>query len=182
MGAGVLPVAIHQGELYFLFGEEADEHKWIDFGGGGKPGESILQNAIREGCEELNGFFGSANEFKQLIKTNLIMKLNLETYTTFLVQVPYDPNLPFYFNNHHKFIKTHLPHLISKNGLFEKRQIKWMTLAEMQEKRLQFRHYYRPMLDQLNQYAGLLSKRVAPFQTQRALPFQTQRASPFKPA
>jgi hypothetical protein len=149
MGAGVLPVALAQGQLYFLFGEEFDEHKWIDFGGGSQPGESLLQNAVREGCEELNGFFGSANEFKQLIKTHLLMKLALETYTTFLVQVPYDPNLPFYFNNHHKFIKTHLPHLVGKNGLFEKRQIKWMTLAEIEQKRLQFRHYYRPMLDQL---------------------------------
>ena len=156
MGAGVLPVAIHQGVLYFLFGEEADEHKWIDFGGGAKPGESVLQNAIREGCEELNGFFGSANEFKQLIKTNLLLKLNLETYTTFLVEVVYDPNLPFYFNNHHKFIKTHLPQFICKNGLFEKRQIKWMTVKELHERRMQFRHYYRPMLDQLAEHEGFL--------------------------
>jgi hypothetical protein len=149
MGAGVLPVAIYQGQPYFLFGEEFDEHKWIDFGGGAKTGEGPLQNAIREGCEELNGFFGSPVEFKHLIKTNLLAKLHLETYTTYLVQVPYDPNLPFYFNNHHKFIKSHLPHLVGKNGLFEKRQIQWMTLKDMAEKRLQFRHYYRPMLDQL---------------------------------
>jgi hypothetical protein len=158
MGAGVLPVALSQGQLYFLFGEEFDEHKWIDFGGGAKPGEGLLQNAVREGCEELNGFFGSANEFKQLIKTQLLMKLALETYTTFLVQVPYDPNLPFYFNNHHRFIKTHLPHLVGKNGLFEKRQIKWMTLAEIEQKRLQFRHYYRPMLDQLAAQAQDIAK------------------------
>lgn len=156
MGAGVLPVAIHQGQLYFLFGEEADEHKWIDFGGGAKDGESQLQNAVREGCEELNGFFGSCNEFKQLIKSNLVLKLNLETYTSLLVQVPYDPNLPFYFNNNHKFIKTHLPNLVCKNGLFEKRQIKWMTYADIQQKRSQFRHYYRPMLDQLKASEAIL--------------------------
>ena len=156
MGAGVLPVAIHEGRLYFLFGEEADEHKWIDFGGGAKAGETPLQNAIREGCEELDGFFGSANEFKQLIKNHLILKLNLETYTTFIVQVAYDPNLPFYFNNHHKFIKTHLPNLISKNGLYEKRQIKWMTFKDIAEKRSLFRHYYKPQLDQLAQHADFL--------------------------
>ena len=161
MGAGVLPMAIHQGQLYFLFGEEFDEHKWIDFGGGAKNGESTLQNAVREGCEELNGFFGSCNEFKQLIKTNLVLKLNLETYTTFLVQVAYDPNLPFYFNNHHKFIKTHLPHLVGKNGLFEKRQIQWMTFKDMQQKRLHFRHYYRPMLDQLKEHEAILLNAVA---------------------
>jgi hypothetical protein len=158
MGAGVLPVAMHQGQLYFLFGEEFDEHKWIDFGGGAKNGESTLQNAVREGCEELNGFFGSCNEFKQLIKTNLLLTLNLERYTTFIVQVAYDPNLPFYFNNHHKFIKTHLPHLVGKNGLFEKRQIQWMTFADMQQKRLHFRHYYRPMLEQLKEHEAHLRK------------------------
>ena len=161
MGAGVLPVALHQGQLYFLFGEEFDEHKWIDFGGGAKTGESTLQNAVREGCEELNGFFGSANEFKQRIKTNLLLKLNLETYTTFLVQVPYDPNLPFYFNNHHKFIKSHLPHLVGKNGLFEKRQVQWMTFREMDKKRAQFRHYYKPMLDQLKAHEAILRRACA---------------------
>lgn len=159
MGAGVLPVAIHHGQLFFLFGEEADEHKWIDFGGGQKPGETPLQNAIREGCEELDGFFGSANEFRQLIKNNLLLKINLGvsgTYTTFIIRVDYDHKLPFYFNNHHKFVKTHLPHLISKNGLYEKRQIKWMTLKEMQEKRSQFRHYYRPMIDELIEHEAFL--------------------------
>jgi hypothetical protein len=84
------------------------------------------------------------------------MKLNLETYTSFLVQVAYDPNLPFYFNNHHKFIKTHLPHLVGKKGLFEKRQIKWMTLQDIQAKRAQFRHYYKPMLDQLLEHETLI--------------------------
>lgn len=149
MGAGVLPVAIHEDQLFFLFGEEFDERKWIDFGGGAKTSEGPLQNAIREGCEELNGFFGTPNEFKQLIQTNLRLKLHLETYTSFLVQVPYDPNLPFYFNNHHKFIKSHLPHLVGKNGLFEKRQIKWMTYSDLQKNRSKFRHYYKPMLDEL---------------------------------
>ena len=156
MGAGVLPVSFYEGQLYFLFGEEFDEHKWIDFGGGEKKGESTLQNAIREGCEELNGFFGSENEFKHLIKNNLIIKLSLETYTTFIVEVPYDPNLPFYFNNHHKFIKSHLPHLVGKNGLFEKRQIKWFTLTDMNQQRSRFRHYYKAMLDQIRQHEKII--------------------------
>jgi hypothetical protein len=156
MGGGVLPTALYQGELYFLFGEEYDEHKWIDFGGGAKPGETLMQNATRECCEELDGFFGSANEIKQLIKTNLRLKLNLERYTTFLVQVPYDANLPFYFNNHHKFIKKHLPHLEGKNGLFEKRQIKWMTIADLKQKRYLFRTYYNAMIEQIIAHEAVL--------------------------
>ena len=30
MGAGILPVALHQGQLYFLFGEEFDEDLGAD--------------------------------------------------------------------------------------------------------------------------------------------------------
>jgi hypothetical protein len=160
MGGGVLPVTLHNGQLLFLFGEECEEHKWIDFGGGAKPGESLIQNVTRECCEELDGFFGTPNEIKNLIKTNLLVKLSLETYTSFLVYVPYEPNLPFYFNNHHKFIKAHLPNQLCKNGLFEKRQIKWMTLAEIRQKRAHFRHYYRDMLDQIADHEGFLKAEI----------------------
>lgn len=159
MGGGFLPVAMNTaGQLVFLFGEECDEHKWIDFGGGAKPGETLMQNVIREACEELNGFLGSQNEIKQIIKNNLVLKLSLETYTSFIVQVPYDANLPIYFNNHHRFIKEHLPHLLCKNGLFEKRQIKWMTIADIRQKRGQFRTYYRPLLDELIEHEGFIAE------------------------
>ena len=160
MGGGVLPVALHNGQLFFLFGEECEEHKWIDFGGGAKPGETLMQTVTRECCEELDGFLGSQNEIKNLIKTNLLVKLSLETYTSFLVHVPYEPNLPFYFNNHHKFIKASLPNLLCKNGMFEKRQIKWMSLKEIQQKRPQFRHYYRPMLDQIMEHEDFIMERL----------------------
>ena len=160
MGGGVLPVTLHGGQLLFLFGEECEEHKWIDFGGGSKPDESLMQNVTRECCEELDGFLGSANEIKNLIKNNLLTKLSLETYTSFLVYLPYEPNLPFYFNNHHKFIKAHLPNLLCKNGLFEKRQIKWMTIDEIIQKRSHFRHYYREMLDQIIAHESFLKAEI----------------------
>lgn len=151
MGGGILPVALYNGQLFFLFGEEQDERKWIDFGGGTKTGETLIQTATRECCEELDGFFGSSNELKQLIKHNLILKLSLETYTSFIVHISYDPKLPFYFNNHHKFIKAHLPHLIGKNGLFEKRQIQWMTLDDVVQNASHFRSYYKDMLKSIIQ-------------------------------
>lgn len=160
VGGGVLPVALYKGQLLFLFGEECEEHKWIDFGGGSKPGETLMQNVTRECCEELDGFLGSPNEIKHLIKNNLLVKLSLETYTSFLVYLPYEANLPFYFNQHHKFIKSHLPHLICKNGLFEKRQIKWMTIEEIMQKRGHFRHYYREMLDQIIDHENFLKAEI----------------------
>lgn len=156
MGGGILPVAVNEGQLFFLFGEEYDEHKWCDFGGGAKPGESLLQNVIRESYEELDGFFGSPTDYRQLIKTNLLIKLSIETYTSFIVQVPYDKNLPFYFNNHHRFIKARLPHLEGKNGLYEKKQMKWMTIADIIQHRGQFRHYYKAMLDLLIQHEQVI--------------------------
>ena len=149
MGGGILPIAFHDGELYFLFGEECDERRWIDFGGGKEKGESILQTATRECYEEINGFFGSINELKQMVKHNLLLKINIENYSSFLVKMNYDPNLPIYFNNHNKFIKQNLPHLICKNGLFEKRQIKWMTIDDLKQKRYSFRTYYNKTIEEI---------------------------------
>ena len=160
MGGGILPVALHNGQLHFLFGEEFDERKWIDFGGGSKPGESLIQTATRECCEELDGFFGSANELKQLIKNHLVLKQSLERYTTFIVHVPYDPHLPFYFNNHHKFIKAHLPHLIGRNGMFEKRQIKWMTLDDIVQNMSHFRSYYKDMLKSIVENKDFIAQSI----------------------
>ena len=148
MGAGVLPVTIHNGKLHFLVGQEEQDNKWSDFGGSSDNYETPLQTALREGYEELNGYYGTMNEFKQLVKNNTLLKLkNTEGYTTFIVKVPYDDNFPSYFNNHHKFMKNYFPHLIDKNGFFEKRQIKWMTIAEMKENKNQFRSHYKPIVE-----------------------------------
>ena len=156
VGGGILPVAVYNGKLHFLFGEESDERRWIDFGGGSKPGETLLQTVVRECCEELDGFFGTHTEIRKLIRENQLLKLQLPTYTSFLVAFPYDANLPFYFNNHHKFIQTHLPHLVCKKGFFEKRQIKWMTFDEIKQKRPHFRQYYTPLLDLLQEQEAFL--------------------------
>ena len=104
MGAGILPIAFYEGKLYFLFGEECSERKWFDFGGGKENGESNINTAIRECYEELDGFIGTMTELKQLVKERLLLKINFENYTTFLIQIDYNSKLPFYFNNHHKFL------------------------------------------------------------------------------
>ena len=115
MGGGALPVAYNKKnkKVYLLFGKEneylnKDSPGWSDFGGGEKPGESALDTALREGCEELNGFFGCEGDIKRLVKDNLVTSLNHERYTTFLFQIDYDENLPVYFNNNYKFLKSHV--------------------------------------------------------------------------
>ena len=143
MGAGILPIAYVKGEIYFLFGKEVSDGKWGDFGGGKEGNEQPFQTAVREGCEELNGFFGCKTSLEQFIKDNMILKLQFSTYTSYLFEVPYDENLPFYFKNNHQFIRQHLPHLIDKKGLFEKSEIKWFSIKDIKNKKGQFRTFYR---------------------------------------
>jgi transcription termination factor NusB len=156
MGGGALPVAYNKKnkKVYLLFGKEneylnKDSPGWSDFGGGEKPGESALDTALREGCEELNGFFGCEGDIKRLVKDNLVKSLNHERYTTFLFQIDYDENLPVYFNNNYKFLKSHVNNLVrhSTNGLFEKSDIKWMTFDDLRKERGTFRSYYRNVVD-----------------------------------
>jgi len=156
MGGGALPVAYNKknNKVYLLFGKEneylnKDSPGWSDFGGGEKPGESALDTALREGCEELNGFFGCEGDIKRLVKDNLVTSLNHERYTTFLFEIDYDENLPVYFNNNYKFLKSHVNNLVrhSTNGLFEKSNIKWMTFDDLRKERGAFRSYYRNVVD-----------------------------------
>jgi hypothetical protein len=73
MGAGILPIAIQNGKIYLLFGEERiREHEtaigWADFGGGRSyNGESNANMAIREFTEETSGFFGNRSDVKKLM-------------------------------------------------------------------------------------------------------------------
>ena len=141
-------------KVYLLFGKEneylnKDSPGWSDFGGGEKTGESALDTALREGCEELNGFFGCEGDIKRLVKENLVISLNHDRYTTFLFQIDYDENLPIYFDNNYKFLKNHVNDLVrhSTNGLFEKSNIKWMTFDDMRKERNTFRSYYRNVVD-----------------------------------
>ncbi len=151
-----MPIAYNKKnkKVYLLFGKEneylnKDSPGFSDFGGGEKPGESALDTALREGCEELNGFFGCEGEIKRLIKENLVTSLNHDRYTTFLFEIEYDENLPYYFNNNYKFLKSHVNKLVrhATNGLFEKSIIKWMTFDDLRNERSSFRSYYRNVVD-----------------------------------
>ena len=159
-GGGVIPVALHNGDLYFLFGQENDVIKdasknqdWGDFGGSAKPGESETDTCVREGAEELNGFFGNKRDFKALLLKNQILKLTYDTRITHLMRVDYDERLPFYFNNNYRFIKetANLRAIAAhpENGYFEKSHVRWFTLADLKRERGAFREYFRNFLDMI---------------------------------
>ena len=149
MGAGILPIAIlpTTGERVYLFGQEQDDHKWSDFGGGSQGTETPLETALREGCEELSGFFGNQAALRHLVQSRLIQKLQVDTYTTFLFEVPYDAELPFYFANNHQFIKKHLPKQVGQDGLYEKCAVRWFTAKELRGMKSKFRPFYRRVLE-----------------------------------
>ena len=74
VAASILPVTIHKNKLCFLFGKENELEVsapgWSDFGGGLKKNENPFKGALREGAEELTGFFGNADQLKKLIEEN----------------------------------------------------------------------------------------------------------------
>ena len=159
-GGGVIPVALHDGKLHFLFGQENDVIKdasknqdWGDFGGSAKPGESEMDTCVREGAEELNGFYGNKRDFRALLLKNQLLKLTYDTRVTHLMRVDYDERLPFYFNNNYRFIKetSNLRAIAAhpENGYFEKSHVRWFTLADLKRERGAFREYFRNFLDMI---------------------------------
>ena len=156
----MIPVAMHNGELHFLFGQENDVIKdasknqdWGDFDGSAKPGESEMDTCVREGAEELNGFYGNKRDFRALLLKNQLLKLTYDTRVTYLMRVEYDERLPFYFNNNYRFIKetANLRSIAAhpENGYFEKSHVRWFTLADLKRERGAFREYFRAFLDMI---------------------------------
>ena len=156
----MIPVALHNGKLHFLFGQENDVIKdasknqdWGDFGGSAKPGESEMDTCVREGAEELNGFFGNKRDFRALLLKNQLLKLTYDTRVTYLMRVEYDERLPLYFNNNYRFIKetSNLRSIAAhpENGYFEKSHVRWFTLADLNRERAAFREYFRNFLDMI---------------------------------
>ena len=135
MGAGILPVALYRGALYILLGQERHNNLWCDFGGRPNKGEKPFKTGIREGAEELNGILGTEEDLDSIVSENLITSLCYEKYTTYVFKTKYNVDLPLYFKNINSFAEKHLKDKIDNhhNGLFEKRQIRWVKASDLRE-------------------------------------------------
>lgn len=151
MGAGILPVCKVNGIILFLFGKEgqARGNQWSDFGGSRDGRETPYQTACREGAEELNGFLGNKREMGALIRNHQFDKIVVDKYTTYLVEIPHEPLLPYYFESNYKLMQDKFPELIGKNGMFEKSKIKWFTINDIRRSKKQFRPFYRKTIDEI---------------------------------
>jgi 8-oxo-dGTP pyrophosphatase MutT (NUDIX family) len=155
-GSSILPVSIHKGKLFFLFGKENELEQtakgFSDFGGGIENGETIYDTAMREGAEELTGFLGNTNEIRKYIKTHGgVYPINFKNqYYTHIFVMDYDPNLPKYYNQNHRFLWEKMePKELQKTKLFEKIEIKWFSIHDMKMKIKEFRPFYQEIVKQI---------------------------------
>lgn len=165
VGAGLLPAAVHNGVIYLLFGRENelnDTPGWADFGGGSKPNETPLDNASREGSEELNGLLGSKNELKKVAVRHKIAELKYDNYTTIVFKTEYDEKLEDYYLNNYRFFEKYLPSAKKNpdNGLLEKAEIQWFTFAQLRKMRSKFRFFYRNMVDIILEHEGEIKRKM----------------------
>jgi hypothetical protein len=126
IGAGILLYSYNQlGELVFLLGREfrpnskSNHNKFSDFGGVRNDHESPAQTAIREFYEETLNLI-SIDVYQ--LKHSLVSVF--DNYYMFIVQIPYDSNLPFVYQNIANSI------LIS-NNFIEKSEIKWLNVQDI---------------------------------------------------
>ena len=155
-GAGILPTTIKNGKLHFLFGKENKFEKsapgFSDFGGGGEKGETQLDTAIREGGEELTGFLGTDEQLRNTLTASGTHTIDLQNgiYRTHLFYMKYDPYLEKYYNNNQKFIQKRLdPTVIKTSKIFEKAEIKWVSIDDLEKMRPKFRHFFAPIIDNI---------------------------------
>ena len=159
MGAGILPVSLFNGKLYFLFSREykysnfSDAGKWSDFGGSREKNETHFETAIREGWEESDGFLGTKDDIRNLLKYNLIKTITDEkkNYKTYLIFIPFDNQLPLSFKKKFKYIEQNKPYLIAKRGRYEKDKLEWIEFNDIQNRYNSFRPWYRNIIDQIKE-------------------------------
>lgn len=156
MGASILPVAVKDGKLIFLFGKERnidDTPGWSDFGGGTDNKESFFETAIRESGEELTGFLGGDNEIKKLLNKYGTYTIDFKSdghgvYRVHIFPFEYNPWLTHYYNNNQKFLQKRLPHkLIRDTKIFEKQRIEWFSFEQMKRRKREFRSFYQNIID-----------------------------------
>lgn len=153
VAGSILPITIHKGKLFFLFGKEnnmEDSAKgWSDFGGGVENGETPYKTALREGGEELTGFLGDGKSIAKHIKKNGgIYNITHNDYHVHMFFIDYDENLPKYYNQNHKFLWERMNNkTLNDSKLFEKIEINWFSEEELRTRRSDFRIFYREIVD-----------------------------------
>ena len=165
-GGGILPMAINGTDIYFLFSRETMIPKtkisgqWSDFGGSHEKNETVLDTAVREGFEESNIIFKSEKVIRDLIKKNLIARIETKTYVTFIVEIDYDKNLPDKFKKDFEdTLKKDKEKVMEMNGLYEKDRVEWIKLDDIIKKKHKFRIWYIGILHKIANHFKTMYKK-----------------------
>lgn len=154
VASAFLPVAWYHNKLFFLFGKEANDDTapgFSDFGGRVERGEDLFEAGLREMAEETTGFLGGPDDLRTMIHAHGgAMRISHKSYHTHLFRMNYDTKLVKYYNNNHRFVAGRLnPAYLRKTMIFEKQELRWMSLDDMKQHRDEFRFFYREMVDKL---------------------------------
>ena len=159
MGAGILPTTIHNGKLYFLFGKEGKYEDsapgFSDFGGGTDNNETFLETAVREAGEEFTGFLGNDNDIRKMLNKYGTYNIDYKsdghnTYRMHIFPFKYNEWLPHYYNNNQRFLQKRLPPKVFKTTkIFEKAEIRWVSVDDLKQMRPQFRSYFQNIVDMM---------------------------------
>ena len=163
VAGSILPISIHDNQIYFLFGKENPLEDsapgWSDFGGGVEKKETPIKTALREGGEELTGFLGDGNTIQQLMKKSGVYKIVHNDYHVHIFLLDYDTNLPKYYNQNHSFLWDRMDHTtLSQTKLFEKIEIGWFSENDLVSRRSQFRPFYREIVDKVREQMPKIKK------------------------
>jgi hypothetical protein len=181
VASSILPVTIHKGKLYFLFGKEnemeASAKGFSDFGGGVEGTESVMETAYREGAEELCGFLGEPSQIKELIRKNggtydITQGKENREYHIHIFYMDYDENLPKYYKNHFQFLWNRMDKkLLNSTKFFEKQEIRWFSTGEMKSQIKEFRPFYqefvRGILLKEKEIRGFIQKKSSKSRTRK---------------
>lgn len=172
-GSSILPVALHNNKLYFLFGKENSLEEsapgFSDFGGGIEKGETPFETAVRECSEELTGFLGSPSKIRKHIEktggtyafTHTNPTNSAQNYTVHIVKYPYDTVLPIHYNDNHHFLWNRMNRRFLKSTkLFEKIEIEWFCEDDLRKRMPEYRPFYREVVETLLQKIEQIRKFV----------------------
>ena len=131
--AGILPITVHDGQVYFLLGKELFSRTWCDFGGRKDPNDhnNSWNTASRECWEETCGLIDARG-----FNPNSI-KLIRGDYHMYVLQINFIDPLQF---------QSELLRQVNPKHR-EKSEIKWFTLKQLHE--IDLRNVFRPYLPEL---------------------------------
>ena len=73
-----------------------------------------------------------------------------DTYRLHVFPMEYNPFLELYYNNNQKFIQSHLDaSVIKQTKIFEKEEIRWICIDDLDKMKPEFRFYFTNIVDML---------------------------------